>query len=36
MIDSDPLTALPVRVRGVEEQAGILTLFGEDWGLTIA
>ena len=36
MIDFDPLAALPVCVRGVEEQSGILTLFGDDWGLAIA
>lgn len=36
MIDSDILTALPVRVRGTEVQDPILTLFGEGWALTIA
>ncbi len=36
MTATDPLTALPVRIDGVEVQDPILTLFGEGWALTIA
>lgn len=36
MTGLNPLAGLPVRVKGVEVQDPILTLFGEGWGLTIA
>lgn len=34
--DSQLLEALPVRVRGVEVQDPVLTLFGDEWSFTIA
>lgn len=36
MTGIDPLGALPVRVEGVEVQDPVLTMFGENWALTIA
>jgi hypothetical protein len=35
-IDAQLLDALPVHVKGVEVQDPVLTLFGEEWSLTIA
>lgn len=34
--DSQLLSALPLRVTGVEVQDPVLTLFGDNWSLTIA
>jgi len=35
-IDPQLLEALPARVQGVEVQSPVLTVFGEQWSLTIA